>query len=149
MLQSYTLQLYTGKGAFIGIESDSTSSSSTKLSFINPMNFGIIKGNIKGMDSNFIIELLSEKYEVIDTLINKNEYQFNYVKPGSYRIRVIKDENGNEKWDAGNPLKLKPAEKIYFLDEVITVKANWEVIDKNFDFSVDKSVNESGENQNL
>jgi len=143
---NYTLQLYLGQGAFIGIESDSTANSSTNITFKKAEDYGTIKGKVEGIESDYIIQLLSEKYEVIDTLINKNEYQFNYVEPGSYRLRLIEDTNGNAKWDAGDPLNLSPHENIYYLDEVITVKANWEVIDKDFDISVDKSVNESEEN---
>lgn len=146
---TYALQLYTGKGAFIGIESDSTTQSSTSITFKKAEDYGIIKGKVINLNSDFVIQLLSEKYEVKDTLINKNEFQFNYVEPGSYRLRIIEDKNGNQKWDAGNPFNLTPAENIYYLDEVITVKANWEVIDKNFDFSVDKDVNESEENGDL
>lgn len=145
-MSSYTLQLYTGKGAFIGIESDSTAMTNTTISFRKTEDYGIIKGKVIGLESDFIIELLSEKYEVKDTLINQSDYQFNYVEPSKYRIRLIEDKNGNHKWDAGNPLTLTPAENIYYLNEVITVKANWEIIDKNFDFNVDKDVNESGEN---
>ena len=144
-MNSYTLNLYMGQSAFVGIESDSSSSSKTNLTFKQPSDFGIIKGAIKGLESDFIIELLTDKYQVKDTIINKNNYQFNYVSPGSYRIRIIEDQNQNQKWDAGNPLDLRPAENIYYLNEVITVKANWEVIDKNFDFNVDKPVNDSEE----
>lgn len=143
---SYTLQIYIGQGSFIGIESDSTASSTTSLSFKQPKEYGIIKGKVNDLKSDFIIELLSEKYEVIDTLINQTDFQFNFVQPGNYRLRLIEDENGNREWDAGDPFTIEPAENIYYLDELITVKANWEIIDKIFDFSVDKDVNESGEN---
>lgn len=145
----YTLQIYTGKGAFIGIESDSTEVSTTSLQFKKAEDYGIIKGNVKNIKSDFIIELISEKYELKDTLINNKDFQFNYVEPGKYRLRLIEDKNANGKWDAGNPLTLSPAENIYYLEEVITVKANWEVIDKTFDFNVDNDVNESEEDDDL
>ncbi|MGM0579992.1 MAG: Ig-like domain-containing domain [Bacteroidota bacterium] len=143
------LEIYVGQGAFMGIESDSSDKSSTKISFKKVEDYGTIKGKVNNMESEFVIELLSKNYEVKDTLINKNEYQFNYVEPGEYRIRIIEDKNGNHKWDAGNPLILKAAENIYYLDEVITVKANWEIIDKNFEFDVDKDVNEGEETEDL
>ncbi len=148
-VSSYTLQLYIGQGSFIGIEEDSTSQSTTKLTFKKPEDYGIIKGKVINMESDFIIQLITEKYELKDTLVNQTEFQFDYVEPGNYRIRLIEDENGNGKWDAGNPLTLTEAEKIYYLEEVITVKANWEVIDKNFDLSVDKDVDEGEETDDL
>ncbi|ADR22354.1 hypothetical protein MATR_00050 [Marivirga tractuosa] len=146
---NYTLQLYTGRGAFIGIESDSTDQSTTSIQFKKAEDYGTIKGEIKNLESDYIVQLLTEKYELKDTVINSSKFQFNYVESGSYRLRLIEDKNGNQKWDAGNPLTLTPAENIYYLEEVITVKANWEVIDKNFDFSVDKTVNEGEENEDL
>ncbi|WMN12297.1 Ig-like domain-containing domain [Marivirga salinae] len=148
-ISSYDLKIYIGQGSFIGIEEDSTSQNTTKLSFKKPEDYGIIKGKVINMESDFIIQLISEKYVLKDTLVNQNEFQFNYVEPGNYRIRLIEDENGNGIWDAGNPLTLKPAENIYYLDELITVKANWEVIDKNFDFSVDNDVDEGEETSDL
>jgi uncharacterized protein (DUF2141 family) len=146
---SYSLNIYLGKGAFIGIESDSTASNTTSLSFKTLENYGIIKGQVIDNEHSFIIELMSENYEVKDTLLNKNDYQFNYVEPGKYRLRLIEDRNANHKWDPGDPLKLTPAENIYYLDEVITVKANWEILDKNFDFSVDKDVDKGGDSDGL
>lgn len=143
---NYTLKIYIGQGAFIGVELDSSQQNSTPITFKKMENYGIIKGKVTNMNSAFIIELLSENYSIKDSITNETEYQFNYVDPGKYRIRLIEDRNGNKKWDPGNPYTLESAEKIYYLDELITVKANWEIIDKNFDFNVDKGVNEGGEN---
>lgn len=144
-----TLQIYLGKSAFIGIEKDTTKSVSVPLSFIDEEEFGIIKGKVINPGFPFVIELMNEKYEVQDTLINQEEFIFRYVKPGKYRLRLIKDENNNQIWDAGNPLILKKEEEYIYYNEVITVKANWEIIDKNFDFSVDKDVDSSEEIDDL
>jgi uncharacterized protein (DUF2141 family) len=143
------LQLYIGKSAFIGIEKDSTKQTSIPISFKNIEDHGIIKGEIIQADFPFVIELLNKEYEVVDTLINRNQYQFNYVKPGDYRIRLLIDKNANNSWDAGNPFLLQKEEEYVYLDEVITVKANWEVIDKNFDFSVDNEVDNGEEGGDL
>ena len=136
-------KLYFGNGAFIGIEKDSTNSKSISLNFLQAENFGIIKGKVIHDEIQFIIQLLDKNFQVIDTLVNKSEFVFNYVKPGEYKIRVIKDTNGNGKWDAGNPfLKLMP-EEVVLLGEKLTVKANWELIDKNIDL-----INNQNKDQN-
>lgn len=143
------LNLYFGQSSFIGIENDSTSSTSIKISFKESASYGIVKGSVQGAKTNFIIELLDSKYEVKDTIYNQTEFTFHYVKPGDYTLRLIIDKNSNHQWDAGNPLLLQQAEKIIYLDELFPVKANWEVIDKNFNLGVDKHVDDSGQTDDL
>ena len=138
------LNLYLGKGVFIGIEQDSTAQTSINFKFKNQEEYGILKGSVIGADFNFIVELLSDKYEVLDTVRNQKDFVFHYVKPGELRLRLIKDDNNNGVWDPGKPLILQAEEQIYYKDELIQVKKDWIVIDKNFDFSVDKEVDNSG-----
>ena len=49
-----------------------------------------------------------------------------YLPPGEYQIRIIKDANGNGKWDTGNYLKKIQPEEVKYLKESINVRANWE-----------------------
>ena len=50
-----------------------------------------------------------------------------YLLPGEYQIRIIKDANGNGKWDTGNYLKKIQPEEVKYLKESIIVRANWEL----------------------
>ena len=53
--------------------------------------------------------------------------KFEYLLPGKYKIKIIKDRNHNGKWDTGNyRLKLQPEEVVYFPKE-IEIRANWDV----------------------
>ncbi|PTB96180.1 hypothetical protein C9994_08560 [Marivirga lumbricoides] len=133
------LHLYLGKGAFIGIEEDSTASNNTIFTFKNIEEYGIIKGYVTSPPENYIVQLLDNKYKVIDSISNQQTFTFNYVSPGDYFLRAVADTNNNKKWDAGNPLLLEPAEEIIYLNEKLTVKANWEVIDKNIVFEADNT----------
>ncbi|GAA5033916.1 hypothetical protein GCM10011506_26740 [Marivirga lumbricoides] len=133
------LHLYVGKGAFIGIEQDSTASNNTIFTFKNIEEYGIIKGYVASPPENYIVQLLDNKYKVIDSISNQQTFTFNYVSPGDYFLRAVADTNNNKKWDAGNPLLLEPAEEIIYLNEKLTVKANWEVIDKNIVFEADNT----------
>jgi uncharacterized protein (DUF2141 family) len=143
------LQLYFGKSAFMGIENDTSKQTQVSLSFKKIEDYGTIKGKIIDPPFPFVLQLLNEKYEIIDTLINKSEYKFDYVKPGKYRLRLLKDLNNNNVWDAGNVYTLRKAEEYVFYDELITVKANWEIIDKNFDFTVDNEVDSGVKEEDL
>ena len=50
-----------------------------------------------------------------------------YLPPGEYQIRIIKDSNGNGRWDTGNYLKKIQPEEVQYLIAPINVRANWEL----------------------
>ena len=41
--------------------------------------------------------------------------------------RLIKDKNGNKKWDTGNYLKKIQPEMVYYSPDTIELRANWEI----------------------
>ena len=78
---------------------------------------------------NYILELINVKGELIRRIKNnlENFYTLEYLPPGEYQIRIIKDANGNGKWDTGNYLKKIQPEEVKYLKESIIVRANWEL----------------------
>jgi len=101
----------------------------------DPEKYGVLKINLSGVNKSAVVELLSEKGAPVDTkTIKGNEtVEFNYVKPGKYKLRFIDDSNGNGKWDSGNYMKqIQPERVIYFIDEktkgVINIRANWDSV---------------------
>jgi len=42
---------------------------------------------------------------------------------------VIYDDNDNGKWDTGNYLKSLQPEEVYYFENIIDAKANWEVVE--------------------
>ena len=50
---------------------------------------------------------------------------FENLNPAQYYLKIIFDENNNEKWDTGNFLNKVFPEKIYHYDEKIIIRANW------------------------
>jgi hypothetical protein len=133
-LQPY---LIIKKGTFTGIESDTLTSLKYSLQFMDIEDYGTIAGNVSDSTTNYIVQLVTDKYILTDSQQTKASYKFNYVKPGKYRIRVIRDSNNNKKWDSGNPLTLQPSEEILHYNELITVKANWEILDINIQTTID------------
>jgi hypothetical protein len=99
----------------------------------DPEKYGVLRINLTGVGKLAVVELLSEKGIPVDTrTINGNGVvEFNFVKPGKYKLRFIDDSNGNRKWDTGNYMKrIQPESVIYFTDEktkgVINIRANWD-----------------------
>jgi hypothetical protein len=59
--------------------------------------------------------------------VNKNGvYDFLYLNPGDYYIRVIYDTNSNGAYDSGNFLKGIQPEEVFYSPELIQLKANWD-----------------------
>jgi len=102
-----------------------------------PEHYGKIIVNMGETQSNKILQLLGTKEEVLreKTLQNNSVVEFELVPPGEYTMKLIFDENNNGKWDTGNYLKHKHAEKVIFNDSPINVRSNWD-IDVEWDWSV-------------
>jgi hypothetical protein len=77
----------------------------------------------------YIIELLGNK-DVIRRYVKPvdgNNYPFELLDAGKYRVRLIEDANENQEWDTGNYLeKIQPEKVIYFWKE-IDLRANWDM----------------------
>jgi uncharacterized protein (DUF2141 family) len=59
--------------------------------------------------------------------VSKNgTYDFFYLNPGAYYIRVIYDSNGNGIYDPGNFLKGIQPEEVFYNPELIQLQANWD-----------------------
>jgi uncharacterized protein (DUF2141 family) len=86
--------------------------------------------------ADYIIRLVDDKDNVFFERIIRKEEKINctFLQPKSYRIKVIRDENKNGKWDTGNYLKKKQPEKVFYYKQNITVRANWDV-EAEWDFS--------------
>ena len=77
----------------------------------------------------YIIELLKNDKVIrrFDTPVEGNNYQFELLDAGKYRVRLIEDANENKQWDTGNYLeKIQPERVIYFWKE-IDLRANWDM----------------------
>ena len=92
----------------------------------------IVNISIDSSSAPCILQLLSDKEDIIEqhiiTIGTTIKYQ--YLKPGSYLLKAIYDQNNNGKWDTGKYLiHLQPEKIIYFPDK-ITIRANWDVEEK-------------------
>ena len=94
-------------------------------------DYGNLIVQFKNLDETpLVIDLLNSRYKIkkrITAPLVNNEYSFQYIPPGKYYIRVIKDVNDNNKWDTGNYLEKIQPEEIIYLPEAVEVRANWDV----------------------
>ncbi len=80
------------------------------------------------------LELLSEKNVVLykkSFVAQASEIEeittFPDLPPGSYRLRLVDDSNGNGRWDPGNYWTNENSEFVYYSETLLNVRANWEL----------------------
>ena len=102
----------------------------------------MIEGTITTDAPNFIVQLLNNQGTVIREVFNIKSYQFNNLDAGNYKVRLIIDNNNNQKLDVGNILTRTNSEPIIFYSDplskskTISVKKNWEIGDINISYAV-------------
>ncbi len=76
-----------------------------------------------------IIELINDKGEIVARTFatEPKEFEFKNLRPSRFMIRIIYDDNGNQKWDTGNFLRNIQPEQVYYVKSILEAKANWEV----------------------
>ncbi len=82
----------------------------------------------KDTNSNYIIQLLSEKGNIIsEKQKNTGLVKFLHLPASSYKIRIIEDINKNQKWDPGNYWEHVQPEKVYYFPKTLELRANWDI----------------------
>ncbi len=92
-------------------------------------DFGTIIFNFQNLESFPVIvqltdtkgKILAEQYSA-----NSSSFNFRFLNPGNYLVRVIFDENENRKWDTGNYLKKIQPEKIKYYSDTLEVRPNFD-----------------------
>lgn len=78
-----------------------------------------------------ILQLVNKKGETKRELIHHEEdgklFEFEFVDPGEYYVRIIYDDNDNGKWDTGNYLKGIQPEEVIYMRNPLDVRQNWEI----------------------
>ncbi len=84
---------------------------------------------IRDSESKYILQMINSNNEVVreyNSIDRDGLYNFELIKPGKYIFRIIKDDNGNKKWDTGNYLNKVQPEKVYYSNFELDVRANWD-----------------------
>ena len=55
---------------------------------------------------------------------------FRLIKPGEYMLRMVVDKNENGQWDTGDYVSRRQPEPIYYYQDKISARANWEHVVK-------------------
>lgn len=109
--------------------------------------FGSFSAHLKNIPSQkFWIQLLNDKNEpVYQQYANQAEVKFINLKPGSYKLRILVDNNENGVWDSADFANEVSAEGVYLFKKVgdkevmskINVRQMWE-INENWDLTLEE-----------
>lgn len=126
------INLILTKGAFMSVEKDSSNAIKQKLTPLNDEDLGIIKVKVITQTQNFILDLLTKDYKLVERRINPLNISFDNLNPGDYVLRITIDADNNKEWSPGNYYtKTEPEQFIYYINEkksqTISLKANWEI----------------------
>ncbi len=134
-LKADTTKVLFKKGSFIYNDQDSSALTTFNFLKADPANYSILEMKIKTKEPNYIIQLLTEDYTILEEYKNITILKYDYINPGTYRIRAIVDKNNNGYWDRAYPTTKIKAEPIYYYNnDKINLKPNWELRDLMFIF---------------
>ncbi|MBI3510283.1 MAG: Ig-like domain-containing protein [Bacteroidetes bacterium] len=76
-----------------------------------------------------VLQLLNEKNSVVreKILSSSDTVSFSHLNPGQYHLRMIKDENGNGKWDTGNYREKMQPEKVIYYAPAMKIRSGWDL----------------------
>ncbi|MGN0032708.1 MAG: Ig-like domain-containing protein [Candidatus Limimorpha sp.] len=76
-----------------------------------------------------IVELTNDKDKTIDKQIvtEPQKLSFLYLEPGKYKLKATIDSDGNGIWSPGNLERGLQPEKVILFDDVLELRANWDI----------------------
>jgi len=93
-------------------------------------DYGNLRLKIINARYPMIVELVNPNGEVKyeDYSINNSIIDFNNIDSGKYFIRIIFDENKNQRYDSGNFLTRIEPEKVIYFPEELDIRAGWDLV---------------------
>jgi uncharacterized protein (DUF2141 family) len=110
------ITILADSGTFIGVKGDSSKNIKEIIALKKVEDLASIGGNIRTEKKAFFLQLINEKNEVVREVRNVKSFNFQYLQGGTYKFRVLIDENENGVWDRGNLDKMLPPEPVLFFE---------------------------------
>ena len=127
-LESYNMQILPG--ALTDLFDNTNDTINVGLRTKSLTDFGNVRVTLQNAKYPVIVQLTDDKGEVFaeQFAAEPKPFDFKYLNPKKYYIRVVQDTNGNKKWDSGNYLKQQQAERISYFPELLDVRAGWDLV---------------------
>lgn len=82
------------------------------------------------LSQQYILQLLDNELSRVlqeKIITSDGEYRFNHLAASTYRLRIIIDENHNDRWDTGHYLSKRQPERVFIYPETVQTRLNWEI----------------------
>ncbi len=112
--QKYDLEI--PDGVFTNIAGEKNDTLKSQFTVMELDKYGTIKVNVKGKTagSKYVLQLTDQNGRLMNEIRDAvtGTYSFYYIDPGTARVRVIEDMNGNGLWDAGDLVNRRQPERV-------------------------------------
>ena len=124
-------------GAFENTSGQSNDTLRSEFTIESPDKFATLVLNVQGEtpESEYIVQVVSPEGRLIkeQAHVRTGTTTLRYVDVGTVKIRIIRDDNRNGRWDTGSLLERRQPERVeFFVDdagsEEIVTKENWELV---------------------
>jgi len=123
--------LIVGLGAFTDMYDQKNDVYEVKFGAQEESYYGVINLEVNLFEKEwpYILEMFGTDNKTIKTqlLYQSTQVVYPQLQPGEYGFRIIEDVNENGKWDPGNYELGFLAENIYYFNEMVKVRSNWEL----------------------
>ncbi len=92
--------------------------------------YGTLNVKLTGLPAgNYLLRVVNDKDAVIRELkiADVTTAKFDLLGPGTYRLKLIADENKNGKWDTGNYLLHKQPERVIYYINPVKIRSGWDM----------------------
>ena len=131
-----TYRVEADSAAFKGIYGGVSEMFTREISFKSLDEYAVLYVNVNGAGDNGIIQLLDSRENVkMESRTSNGHCVFYFVKPGTYYMRLIIDENGNGKWDTGDFEKGIQPERVSYYHHSLDLRALFEYSQDDWDIN--------------
>lgn len=91
--------------------------------------YGTLIVNLDSIPMAMVVQLMDTRDKVLreKVITDQKIFNFPFLKPDNYKLKLIYDRNANGKWDTGKYIKDIQPETVQFYSGEIEVRANWEL----------------------
>jgi hypothetical protein len=118
-------------GSFTDLINQSNDTTILKFKTQNFEDYGSFRFtiNVPQYDGELLLQLMNEDGKFIrDYKIKSGSVIYHKLAiPGKYKLRLILDANGNQKWDTGDLEKLIQPEELIYYNGIIEIRPNWDM----------------------
>lgn len=136
-LEKYNFTFFPG--ALTDFYEKTNDTLSYKLTTKEAADYGNLVLNLKNVKRfPIIVEITNKKGDEVlasEYSEGNTKIEFNLLAPTQFTVRIIYDDNKNKMYDAGSFMDKRYAEEVFYYQQEIDVRSNWDV-DQNIDLSV-------------